>query len=162
MVYAIVGGVLLLIVIFSLQAQAKEITIDFDNLIKLKADKYDIDFFLAKAVVKTESNFNAKAKNPSDPSYGLAQITPAIARDYGFIKSETGPITAKEEAIIMDPGNNIDMECHFLSDLLKHLSWDGAIQAYNVGYRGYLIGRRNFDYLSKVRAYYDVYIKEGY
>ncbi|MBA7497086.1 hypothetical protein ES702_07695 [subsurface metagenome] len=111
---------------------------------------------LVKAVVKVESNFNPRAKNPSDPSYGLMQITPMLAQDYGFVKDYKNP-TRSEIEMIYNVENNLYMGCKFLSRLMKTYSFNQAVQMYNVGEYGYNSGRRNSDYLSKVRVAYGIY-----
>lgn len=150
------------ILIFALSAKA--VTRDeskYDELIMTKANKYSVAFPLLKAVVKVESDFNPQARNPLDPSYGLAQITPALAYDYGLIRNYLSSIVTEEEIkIIMQPENNIEVEAWNLKSLLSKLSFAGAVQAYNVGYTGFIRGRRNEDYYNKVMKYYEKYSKE--
>jgi soluble lytic murein transglycosylase len=154
---ALAGGAIALYLLFarSLQAMSKE---DINKLCIITGQKYDIEPALVKAIIKVESDFNPKAKNPSDPSYGLMQITPAVAYDYGVISS-TRP-TLSEVERMMIPSINVDMGARFLSYLGKRLSLSGQIQAYNVGYTGYLKGVRNYPYYEKVLKYYTIYLKE--
>jgi len=131
-------------------------TDDIKILIAKKAREWDIDPPLLKAVVRVESNFNPRAKNPADPSYGLMQITPMLAQDYGKVKDYTNP-TKAEIDMLYEPSWNLDIGCEYLSMLLRSYGFDQAIQSYNVGETGYFWGRRNPDYLSKVRQYYESY-----
>jgi len=158
MIYAALA--IFAILIFALSAKA--VTRDeskYDELIMRKANKYTVAFPLLKAVVKVESDFNPQARNPLDPSYGLAQITPALAYDYGLIYDYRSP-TEEDIKTIMQPENNIEVEAWNLKSLLSRLSFSGAVQAYNVGYTGFIRGRRNEDYYNKVMKYYEKYSKE--
>lgn len=125
--------------------------------ITLKAESWGVEPALVKAIVKVESNFNPKAKNPLDPSYGLMQITPILAQDYGRVKDWRNPTNA-EINMLYEPDWNLDIGCQFLSKLTKKYTFDQAIQMYNVGEYGYNSGVRNFDYLSKVKVQYGIYI----
>ena len=129
---------------------------DLEPLMRFYADHYSIEYALVKAVAKVESNLNQDAKNPSDPSYGLMQITPILAQDYGYVKDWKNP-TPAEIAALMNVNNNLDIGCHYLSDLLEDFLFEEAVQMYNVGRSGYLNGKRNYDYLDKVRKYYEIY-----
>lgn len=127
-----------------------------ESLMAEKSNRYRTDPALTKAIAKVESNFNPAAKNPHDPSYGLMQITPALAFDYGLISDWQNP-TAKDIKAMMDPENNLDVACQHLSYLTRTQKFDVAVQMYNVGQAGYMKGKRNFDYLNKVRKYHDIY-----
>lgn len=121
------------------------------------ANKWRLDPALVKAVVKVESNFDPAAKNPLDPSYGLMQITPTLAYDYGLIKSYTNP-SRQEIEMIYNVDNNLSIGCEFLSMLMDKYDFNQAIQSYNVGEKGYIIyGSRNTYYLERVRKYYYEY-----
>lgn len=131
--------------------------INIQELIKEKAKFWKVELALVKAIVKVESNFNPDAKNPSDPSYGLMQITPMLAQDYGLVRNYRA-VTNSEIATLLDPSKNLDVGCWYLSDLMGRYSFDEAVQMYNVGITGYTInGARNTDYLEKVRRYYEQY-----
>jgi len=120
------------------------------------ANEWRLDPALVKAVARVESNFNPMAKNPSDPSYGLMQITPALAYDYGLI-TDPDYQSGLEVEMIYNVDNNLSIGCWFLSRLMNKYEFDRAVQSYNVGERGYFLGRRNPDYLNKVRRYYEEY-----
>jgi len=127
-----------------------------EYLMAEKSSRYHVDLGLTKAIAKVESNFNPKAKNPLDPSYGLMQITPPLAYDFGLISDWQNP-TAADIRAMMDVNNNLDVACQQLAYLTRIQRFDVAVQMYNVGIAGYMKGRRNYDYLNKVKKYYDIY-----
>lgn len=121
------------------------------------AKKWGLEVALVKAVAKVESNFNPIAKNPSDPSYGLMQITPILAHDYGLIRDHKNP-SRLEIKKIYNIDNNLSIACDFMSRLHSKYSFDEAVQMYNVGESGYKFnGARNSSYLEKVRYHYGIY-----
>jgi len=126
------------------------------DLIKNKSYQWGVDRALIKAHCFVESAFNPRAKNPADPSYGLMQVTPALAYDFGLIVNWKDP-SSIEIDLIYNPAFNLDVACWFIARLHKELPFDGAIQAYNVGLSGYKKGRRNSVYLKRVRKYYAKY-----
>lgn len=159
----VVGSVLLFILLApkKLSATARKTTItkdpdSIDSIISENAKRYSVDPALIKAIIRQESNFNPNAVNPSDPSYGLMQIMPILAEDYGVVRDYHNP-TQAEIAMIKVPATNVRIGTWFLSKLLNEFTLDEAIQMYNVGRAGYLSGRRAPDYLSKVKGYYNEY-----
>jgi len=150
---AIIGGGLLLFFYASCK-KPEIVSAEIEDAILNKATAYGIEPAIVKAIVKVESNFDPRARNPADPSYGLMQITPALAYDYKLITDYKNP-TSYQIELIYDIHNNLDVGCWFLSRLLGKYSFDQAIQSYNVGERGYYLGRRNPDYLKKVKAAYE-------
>ena len=130
-------------------------SIDVQPKITEYADAWSLEPALVKAIAKVESDFKPGAKNPADPSYGLMQITPALAYDYGIIVNYRNPSEFEIE-MIFDIDNNLNVACWFLNKLKKY-SFAQQVQSYNVGERGYKDGRRNYDYLNKVRSYYEKY-----
>lgn len=129
--------------------------IDVQERIAYHASKWRLDPALVKAFAKVESNFNPKAKNPSDPSYGLMQITPGLVYDYGLIRDPVNP-SATEIGWMMDIDNNLSVACDFLDHLSKY-PFQQQVMSYNVGEAGYKNGRRNWDYFNKVSEYYESY-----
>ena len=139
------------------KVKAQNIPVYIENAIQAKAMEYKIDPALVKAIIKVESNFNPNNKNPADPSYGLMQITPGLAYDYGVIDSSSKNVSSYNEKLLLDIYTNLDVGCKFLSKLLDKYPLDQAIQSYNVGERGYYLGRRNSIYLEKVKKEYEYY-----
>lgn len=131
-------------------------TPELRNLIFLKSSQWKLEPALIRAVIRTESNFNPRAKNPADPSWGLMQITPGLAADYGIIADPFNPSRA-EINLLYNEENNMDVGCWFLSRLMSKYPFDEAVQMYNVGETGYKRGVRNLNYLEKVKRYYEQY-----
>lgn len=132
------------------------LTPELENLMARKADYWTLDVALVKAFAKVESNFNPAAKNPLDPSYGLMQISPALAYDYGLISNWKDPSPAEIDRML-NVENNLDVGCWRLNYLTRTWAFDKAVQMYNVGITGYYNGVRNFEYLDKIRSYYEKY-----
>jgi len=135
---------------------AKGLTPELERLMASKADQYGVDRALVKAIAKVESNFDPRAKNPADPSYGLMAITPILAQDYNLVKDYRYPSSFEIERLY-DLDNNLYVGCSQLAYLTRIRPFDSAVQMYNVGQTGYMNGVRNYDYLGKVRSYYEKY-----
>jgi soluble lytic murein transglycosylase-like protein len=135
---------------------AKGLTPELESVMASKADQYGVDRALVKAIARVESNFNPRAKNPADPSYGLMQITPMLAQDYNLVKDYRHPSSFEIERLY-DLDNNLYVGCSQLAHLTRIRPFDSAVQMYNVGQTGYMNGVRNYDYLNKVRSYYEKY-----
>ena len=129
--------------------------INIQERIAYHASQWSLDPALVKAFARVESNFNPMAKNPSDPSYGLIQITPALAYDYGLIINYKNPSVFEIEQM-MEINNNLSVGCWFLNHLSKY-SFQQMVMSYNVGETGYKNGVRNHDYFNKIRGYYEEY-----
>ncbi len=132
-------------------------TADIRALILKKSKQWKVNPAIIRAIIKVESNFNPRAKNPLDPSYGLMQITPGLAADYGLISDPFSP-TRQEINLLYDESNNMNIGCWFLAGLLNKYDFDTAIQMYNVGETGYKKGVRNSTYLERVKRHYGKYI----
>jgi hypothetical protein len=93
----------------------------FDTHIIKACNKYGVDPYLVKAVIRAESNFDPNAVSPKNAK-GLMQITPPTARDY-------------EVNDILDPTSNIDGGVRILKHLIEY--FDGnlelALAGYNAG-----------------------------
>jgi soluble lytic murein transglycosylase-like protein len=85
----------------------------------------DIDYELLKAVIATESGFDASAVSPRG-AIGLMQVMPATAQRYG-VRGDTKKLA--------DPAVNIRTGAKYLRDLLDmfHGSLELALAAYNAG-----------------------------
>lgn len=129
---------------------------DLDTLIAEAARKYSVPAALIKAIAMTESSLNPNAVNPSDPSYGLCQIMPILAEDYGIVRDWHNPTDA-EIAMIKDPATNLRIAAWHLNRLMSKYTMDVSIEMYNVGESGWLQGRRNSNYVSRVKRFYNEY-----
>jgi soluble lytic murein transglycosylase-like protein len=159
----IIGALLGMTLLLVKKAEAETVTTttphdpeSVDAIIIENAKRYSIDAALIRAVIRQESNFDAEAVNPSDPSYGLMQITPILAEDYGLVKDWHNP-TEAEIAMIKIPSTNVRIGSWFLSKLLSKYTMDMAIQMFNLGESGYNSGYRAPEYLAKVKGYYNEY-----
>lgn len=94
---------------------------DIDYIIKEKADKYNLDESLIKAVIKAESGFNPNAVSKAGAS-GLMQLMPGTARGLGV-----------ED--IFDVEQNIEGGAKYLRGMLDRFDGDKslALAAYNAG-----------------------------
>jgi hypothetical protein len=124
---------------------------DYESEIIIASNRYGIDPYLVKAVIKAESNFNPLAVSPKK-AMGMMQLIPETAKDYGVRNP-------------FDPEENIDGGIRFLKDLINYFGGDLrlALAAYNAG-KGSVI-RHGFqippysetiDYVDKVLGYYSL------
>jgi soluble lytic murein transglycosylase-like protein len=127
-----------------------------DAIIAENAKRYGVDPALIRAFIKVESNFNPNAVNPSDPSYGLMQIMPILAEDYGIVRDWRN-VTGAEIAMIKLPSTNVRIGTWHIARLLNHYPFDEAVQMYNVGETGYKNGKRASEYLAKITRCYNEY-----
>jgi soluble lytic murein transglycosylase-like protein len=160
-IFIVVGLILTILVIMpqkasGLSATIKEPVSSLDSLINENAARYGVPGALIKAVIRHESNFDPDAVNPSDPSYGLMQVMPILAEDFGLVKDWRN-VTEAEIAMIKIPSKNVQIGSWFLGKLFKKYPLDTAIQMYNVGEAGFNSGHRNAAYLAKVKGYYNAY-----
>ena len=115
--------------------------------------RYGVDPNIVAAVVsweqRSDKTWNPKAVNPSDPSYGLGQVTPYIGVKAGVIPSE------KDYTGLFDPQRNLNAVAWFLHYLLWDMkfSLDEAVQIYNLGESRWAQGKRVPDYLAGVMGY---------
>lgn len=108
---------------------------------------------LIKATVKRESDFNPKAYNKNDPSYGLCGITPFIGNAF----------TGKGSSVdLWNPKINLLSCVRFYRDLLTKWKLDEAIQCYNLGEPKFSKGYRVPDYLSYVKKWSKIYVLINY
>ena len=133
-----------------------KLTPELEAMITMKANKYDLSPALVKAVARKESGFNTRAKNPNDPSYGLMQVTPALAYDYGLILHYKD-LTQEEINKIYNVQNNLEVACWFMKKLHDKYNFDEAVQMYNTGEAGYEAGVRATYYLKKVKEFFHEY-----
>ncbi len=145
--------------------------ITYSNYISQYSKMYDQDPYLVAAVIKTESNFNPKAKSNKD-AYGLMQITYSTAES----SAQSAGIVGFTADKLYDPQYNIQIGCWYLENLNQQFkNLDLVIAAYNGG-RGnvtawlnnplyskdgktldYIPFNETEKYLKKVKFYYNVY-----
>jgi soluble lytic murein transglycosylase-like protein len=122
----------------------------FGNAILSASERYGVDPYLVKAVIKVESNFNPKAVSPKK-AMGMMQLIAETASIYGV-----------EDPF--DPEDNIDGGVRHLRDLMKYFDGDLelVLSAYNAGKDavikyGYGIPPypETEAYVEKVLAYYN-------
>lgn len=91
---------------------------------------HGVDYELLKAVIATESGFDARAVSPKG-AVGLMQVMPATAQRYG-VKDDARASTAKKLA---DPRTNIRTGARYLRHLLDLFpgQLELALAAYNAG-----------------------------
>ncbi len=92
-----------------------------DKIVREAADRHRVDPALVRAVIETESNWNAKAYSHKGAG-GLMQLIPTTAQRYGAYD-------------VFDPQQNIDAGVKYLRTLLEryHGNLDLALAAYNAG-----------------------------
>ena len=100
------------------------------HLLREAALQYQIDPQLLKAVIATESGFDAKAVSPRG-AVGLMQLMPITAAYYGIKPGRSQRI----EQLLAEPRLNLQIGAHLLHDLLQrhHGQLDLALAAYNAG-----------------------------
>jgi len=157
----IVGAILAVLMLLPKKLEAVVADIppaadSIDSIIAENAKRYSVDPALIRAFIKVESDFNPNAVNPSDPSYGLMQIMPILAEDYGIVRDWRN-VTEAEIAMIRVPSTNIRIGAWHISRLLNKYVFEEAVQMYNVGETGYKNGKRAADYLAKISRWYNEY-----
>lgn len=91
--------------------------------------KHGIDYRLVLALMKVESNFRHDAVSGMG-ARGLLQVKPSLAK---FMARDMG-IEWNGNRTIDDPGNNIRIGIHFLSELVhRFYCVTTALRAYNMG-----------------------------
>lgn len=174
MEFLILGG--LLIAVFLLVSKAGAFTVStgkpvpfvqgvsvpYGGEISEASKTWGVNSALIKAIIRTESNFDAWAENIEDPkkdydsSYGLMQVRTQVAQDFGVVKDWKNP-TSSEIAALFSPQSNVNLGTRFLSKLLGKYPLETAIQMYNVGEAGFNKGYRNLEYLARVKRFYNEY-----
>lgn len=105
---------------------------DYDTMVAAAAIQYGVDGDLIKAVIGQESGFNSRAFRPEPTpyigSYGLMQLLPSTAAQFGFSSHNNDDLFA--------PWTNVLIGAAYLSSLLRQLTdVPSAISAYNGGVR---------------------------
>jgi soluble lytic murein transglycosylase-like protein len=94
-----------------------------DPLIEQASRRFGHDPHLLRAIIQTESAFNAGARSPAG-AIGLMQVMPATGLRYGF-----------DIASLYDPASNLAAGSRYLADLQRMFPerLDLALAAYNAG-----------------------------
>lgn len=100
------------------------------HLIREAASTHGLDAELLKAVIATESGFNARAVSPKG-AVGLMQLMPDTARRFGVTPRKGQTLQER----LTDPRTNILAGASYLAWLLKTFEGDTelALAAYNAG-----------------------------
>ncbi|TWD54609.1 transglycosylase-like protein with SLT domain [Agrobacterium vitis] len=119
-------------------------TVPYHALISSYSKQYGVSPQLAKAVIKIESNFNAKARGRHG-EVGLMQIKPATARAMGYTGSTAG---------LYDPATNLKYGIKYLAMANQLGGGDmcSAILRYNAGHGATRMNPTSKRYCGQVQA----------
>jgi soluble lytic murein transglycosylase-like protein len=121
---------------------------ELDRMVQQTAEKHNVDPELVRAVISTESNWNASAVS-SKGAQGLMQLVPGTAHQLGVGNA-------------FDPAQNVDAGVRYLGMLLQRYNGDLklALAAYNAGpsivdrFGGVPNYRETRNYVDKVTSTY--------
>lgn len=130
------------------------INASYGELIQTASVRYNIDAELIRAVIKAESDFNARARSQKG-AMGLMQLMPETARLHSV-------------ADAYDPSENVEAGARHLRMLLDRYQGDLelSLAAYNAGsgavekYRGIPPFSETREYVRRVLRFYDAYRAE--
>lgn len=102
---------------------------EYFNEIEIAAADAGIDPYLALAISKVESNFQAEVVSPAG-AVGIMQLMP----ETGAWLAEKGGYEFAED-MLTDPEYNVRQGCQYLRYLLEYWDWDVclAVASYNAG-----------------------------
>ena len=126
-------------------------TIKYDEIIQEASDKFDLSFFLIKAIIKVESDFDSRAVSKKG-ALGLMQIMPQNLQAFNVREP-------------YDPKDNIMGGSRYFKSLIERYSGKLplALAAYNAGptivdkYRNIPPIKETEDYVKKVMKYFYLY-----
>ena len=134
---------------------ASSFNASYDSLIRTASGRHSVDADLIRAVIKTESDFNATARSHKG-AMGLMQLMPDTARLHNVVDA-------------YDPGENVEGGVRHLRMLLDRYQGDLelSLAAYNAGsgavekHRGIPPFAETKEYVRRVLRFYDSYRGEG-
>ena len=123
----------------------------YDQLILTTSGRHSVDADLVRAVIRTESDFNAAARSHKG-AMGLMQLMPDTARLHNVVDA-------------YDPGENVEGSVRHLRMLLDRYqgNLELSLAAYNAGsggverYRGIPPFAETREYVRRVLRFYDSY-----
>jgi soluble lytic murein transglycosylase len=99
------------------------------NTVYDESQQYEVDYRLALALIKVESNFKHDVIS-SKGARGLFQIKPSLAK---YIAKDAG-VTWNGDECLHEPDKNIRLGIYHLSKLMEHFrNLATALHAYNAG-----------------------------
>jgi len=92
--------------------------------------EHSLDPFLVAALIRQESEFNAKAVSPAS-ARGLTQVMPATGRELG----RKLRIPKYQTAMLFSPDTNLKIGTYYLKTLSDQLQgkWEATLASYNAG-----------------------------
>ena len=96
------------------------------------SQEHDLDPFLVAALIRQESEFNAKAVSRAN-AYGLTQVLPSTGREL----SRKLKIARFRANMLFQPDTNLQIGTFYLRSLLDQLQgkWEATLASYNAGKR---------------------------
>ena len=100
--------------------------------LELYSHEYDLDPFLVAALIRQESEFNAKAVSRAN-AYGLTQVLPSTGREL----SRKLKIARFRANMLFQPDTNLQIGTFYLKSLLdqEQGKWEATLASYNAGKR---------------------------
>ena len=134
---------------------ASPLNFSYDSLIRTASGRYRIDADLIRAIIKTESDFNAAARSQKG-AMGLMQLMPDTARLHNVVNA-------------YDPGENVEGGVRHFKMLLDRYqgNLELSLAAYNAGsaavekHQGIPPFAETREYVRRVLRFYDSYRGEG-
>jgi soluble lytic murein transglycosylase len=96
------------------------------------SQEHDLDPYLVAALIRQESEFNAKAVSRAN-AYGLTQVLPSTGREL----SRKLKIPRFRATMLFQPDTNLQIGTFYLRSLLDQLNgkWEATLASYNAGKR---------------------------
>jgi soluble lytic murein transglycosylase len=110
------GIVLIILTSAGFAAWLHRRTMRYDELIAQSASRYELDFYLVKAIIYEESWFRSDIRGSSG-ELGLMQVMKGAAADFTM---RNGLPAIREDSRILDPRVNIEIGCWYLRQSLDH------------------------------------------